>query len=219
MVAADVAPFPIAHIPAVPDANDLSVLFSVPHFCFSLSLAFAGSNCQLRDPAAFGSGKLRGPCFPALAGDLGDFGIGQILCPCLSAKSCPAPVRAGFSFLLMPELSCLAISKSREKNTLVSLFRQPFRKRDDPHSKRTYRPSRRQESVLLAGYGRECGSESTIPALASVAASSARQSTLAANSAARDINGTPAVFVFIVFNHLDLYSGYANRDSLMATDY
>jgi len=52
--AADVSAFPIANVPAFPDSDYLTFLFS--HLSFPFPLAFTGFNGQLRNPFALGSG-------------------------------------------------------------------------------------------------------------------------------------------------------------------
>src|ERR1035441_7878064 len=89
---ADIAPFPVAHIPAITDADYLPFLLASPHLAVPLSLllcsfAFAGSNGFLCDLTTSCSGETLSPCLSALAGDLRDFGSGILFCACLCAET------------------------------------------------------------------------------------------------------------------------------------
>ena len=81
-LSADVSTFPIPNVPAVPNANDLTFLLSPSHVSSSsFSFAFTGGNGHFRYAAALHSRQLLCPCLPALAGNLGDLGLGQTFCP------------------------------------------------------------------------------------------------------------------------------------------
>jgi hypothetical protein len=55
-LSADVSTFPIPNVPAVPNANDLTFLFSPSHVSpFSFSFAFTRGNGQFRYAAAVSS--------------------------------------------------------------------------------------------------------------------------------------------------------------------
>lgn len=166
---ADISAFPIPNVPAISNANDLSLLFAVLHISYSppfllrsraATAAFAiRLNSALDNFAAL--------AFPPLLAILMISAGDRALALALPPKR-PSACAFGFFFLAMPGgLSYLAVSTSRGKCgiTVASSPAIPLAGVIPIQTGHSGQAGRRG-FVHLSGFVRECGSESKIPGLA-----------------------------------------------------
>jgi len=165
--AANISAFPIADVPAVSNANDLPLLFSVPHTYFPPFLlrsraATASFAIRLNSAADSFAALAFPPLLAILAISAGDKFSALALPPRL-----PSACAFGFFFRLMQGLSYLAISTSRGKYD-ISAASSPAILLAGVIPIRTGRSGQAgcRGFVHFSGSERGCGSESKIPGLA-----------------------------------------------------
>src|SRR5271167_4969162 len=113
-VPTDVAPFPVAHIPAIPDSDYLPVLFAFPHFAFPFLLRSRAATPSFAISLRRAADSCRALAFPPLLAISAIWASDRLSVRAFPPRL-PSACACGFFFVAMHLLSCLALSKSREK--------------------------------------------------------------------------------------------------------